>query len=578
MTRRQWLGALTVAALALGATATSLGHDFTFDDRYVIWSNGHVHELHNLLKLFRETYWPIELGGDGYRPVVMSLFTLQWVAGNGAPWIFHLVNIVLMVATALAVQWCAAAILPALAAWAVAALYAVHPVHVEVTGNVVGQSELLVALCLTLATGIYLRARRTGWLTPRAATAVLMLYGIGLLSKEHAIVLPALLVAAELTVIQDPAWRGKIASMRKFALVMILLTVVYLYLRSLVQKDLAGFVPLAVFRFLHMTALDRIETMMTEMPRIARLLVFPTHLSGDYSPTEVAVQKGFALVQLPGIFVILGSALLALAFRKRAPVASFGILWVMIAFLPVSNLLVPAGFITAERTLFFPSVGVVLAAGAAVAYLMSMESRRIHVLTLATLGVLIGLGLGRSITRIRVWKNNDVFFDQLVKDEPTGYRAHFLRGRHIGTHDRLRETELEYKRAIRLFPYDVPMMLAIAADYYRAGMCGPTTALLTWTYTIEPLVSEGRYQYVECLGRLRRWDESRAAALEALRVSPAGEGRRIRGAFVVADSALGRRHWKEERSNRVARLPQTAKDAANSPSAGPSHDSAEIRN
>ena len=43
-----------------------------------------------------------------------------------------------------------------------AALFAVHPVHVEVTGNVVGQPELLVALFLCVAIGIYLRARRAG--------------------------------------------------------------------------------------------------------------------------------------------------------------------------------------------------------------------------------------------------------------------------------------------------------------------------------------------------------------------------------------------------------------------------------
>src|ERR1700738_4752334 len=103
MPRRAWRGAAVVAALALAATVTSLGHDYTFDDRYVILSNGHVHQLRNLLTLFGETYWPRELGGDGYRPVVMSLFTLQWVAGGGAPWIFHLGNIILAVATALAV-------------------------------------------------------------------------------------------------------------------------------------------------------------------------------------------------------------------------------------------------------------------------------------------------------------------------------------------------------------------------------------------------------------------------------------------------------------------------------------------
>ena len=112
MTRRSWVAPALVALLALAACVTSLGHDFTFDDRFVILNNGHVHVLRNLWRLFGQTYWPLDLGGDGYRPLVMSLFTIQWVAGGGAPWIFHLGNILLAVATALAVYWCAAAVLP----------------------------------------------------------------------------------------------------------------------------------------------------------------------------------------------------------------------------------------------------------------------------------------------------------------------------------------------------------------------------------------------------------------------------------------------------------------------------------
>ncbi|MEO8624340.1 MAG: hypothetical protein ABI625_24880, partial [bacterium] len=136
--QRRWLPLGTLALLALAATVTSIGHDFTYDDRGVIFENDRLHSLSHLPRLFIETYWPAKYGGDGYRPIVTSLFSLQWVAGNGAPWIFHLVNILLSVAVTLAVYWCAIAILPTLGAWVAAALFAVHPVHVEVTGNVVG--------------------------------------------------------------------------------------------------------------------------------------------------------------------------------------------------------------------------------------------------------------------------------------------------------------------------------------------------------------------------------------------------------------------------------------------------------
>ena len=548
MTRRDGMALASVALFALAATVTSLGHDFTFDDIYVIRNNARVHALGDLWKLFGQTYWPPQLGSDGYRPLVMSLFTIQWVAGGGAPWVFHLGNILLAVGTAVAVYWCARAVLPTAGAWVAGALFAVHPVHVEVTGNVVGQSELLVALCLSLAVGHYIRARRTGMLGGRDSAAILVLFTLGLLAKEHAVVLPALLVAAELTVIQDRSWRTTARGARNarlLALALVLVAVTYMWVRSVVQGNLTGFVPFPVFRFLKMDSFDRVAMMMTEIPRIAQLLVLPTRLSGDYSPAEVVIPHGFELIALPGLFICAAVLALAIALRRRATVASFGLWWLIISYLPVSNLIIPAGFITAERTLFFPSVGVVLVAGAAVEWLRARERPAWRRTAVAAVGMLLALGLVRSIDRQRVWRNNDVFFDQLVRDQPNGYRAHFLRGRQVGgAHNRLRETELEYRRAIRLFPYDISMTLVIASDYHRAGMCAPAVALLRWSYAVEESVTDGRFQYVDCLAKLGRWGESRRAALEGLRYVDARQSRGLRRQVASADSALGRRVWQ----------------------------------
>ncbi len=541
MTRRftPWIAPAIVALLALAACVTSIGHDFTFDDRYVILLNDRVHTLHGWWRLYGETYWPKEIGGDGYRPLVMTLFALQWVLGGGAAWVFHLTNIILAVAAALAVYWCALAVLPRIAAVAAAALFAVHPVHVEVTGNMVGQSELLVATFLCIAIGIYIRARQRGAPTARELAAILGLYALALLSKEHAIVLPALLAAAEFTVVRDAGWRWT-KPMRVFALLLVTFSVAFLFVLGQVHKDIAGFAPYPAFLVLHMTALDRAFTMLTVIPRIGRLLVFPTHLSGDYAPTDVPIAHAFDVLQLPGLFMCVGIALLAFVLRRRSPVVSLGLFWVIIAFAPVSNLLVPAGFLIAERTLFFPSVGVVLVAGAVVAAILARDIRlERRVLAMAT-GVLLTLGLARSVDRQRVWKNNDVFFDQLVKDVPNSYRAHFLRARLVGAEGRYAEMGREYYKAIGLFPYDVGMMMQVASDYHASGECRPVISILKWAFAVEPLVGDGRVPYVQCLAHEGDWAEARTAALTGLRLVRPNDVHRLRALVAQADSALGR--------------------------------------
>jgi 4-amino-4-deoxy-L-arabinose transferase-like glycosyltransferase len=470
----------------------------------------------------------------------MSLFTLQWVAANGAPWIFHLVNILLAVATTLAVYWCAAAVLPTLGAWVAAALFAVHPVHVEVTGNVVGQSELIVALCLALAVGLYLRRRKTHELTGRDVAAISALFGLGLFTKEHAIVLPGLLVAAEATVLPGDEWRSRVRTMRPLLLALTAVALAYLYVRGLVQQDLVGFLEYPMFRFLRMSAIDRIGTMMNEMPRIAQLILFPTRLSADYSPNDVLVANGPALSQIPGLFICFGTVLLAFALRTRAPVVSFGLLWLIVAFLPVSNLLMPAGFVTAERTLFFPSIGAVLMAGALTEHVRlhaSVSRRRVAT---AGLAVLLVAGLARSIGRQRVWKNNDTFFVALMHDAPNGYRAHFLHAKHVGLKGRLSEMASEYRRAIRIFPFDAGMTLSVADAYTRAGLCAPAVALFELTFGVEPETGEGRYEYVWCLARLGRWTDVRREALDGLRLVPPSDVRLMRAAVVEANKALGK--------------------------------------
>src|SRR5688500_14945995 len=147
--RQRQLAALAIALLALAASATSLTNGFAYDDEWIIRDNPRVQALTGAWKLFGQPYWPPEMGGKLYRPVTMLGFAVQWALGGGAPPVVHAGSVLLYVCLSLAVFALALTMLPATTAWVVAALFAVHPVHVEAVGNVVGQSELLVALAST---------------------------------------------------------------------------------------------------------------------------------------------------------------------------------------------------------------------------------------------------------------------------------------------------------------------------------------------------------------------------------------------------------------------------------------------
>jgi hypothetical protein len=307
-----------------------------------------------------------------------------------------------------------------------------------------------------------------------------------------------------------------------------------------VQADLAGFAPYAAFRFLNMGAAARIGTMLHEFPRIAQLMLFPTRLSADYSPSDVIIANGIGVDELPGIMLVLCTLVLAVVLRRRAAVASFGLLWFIVAYGPVSNVLLPTGIVTAERTLFLPSVGVMLVLAVTLLYLLDGAERRTRLALSGLAGVLLMLGLGKSIVRQRVWHDNDILFDQTVRDAPLSYRAHLLRGRNLALKKRLREAEAELRHAIKLFPYDAGATVDVAEAYRRSGMCKPAIPLYEWSFAIESTLRDGRLGYVYCLSVMERWQDTRQQAFAGMRYGFPWEGKYLRNAVFVADSALGR--------------------------------------
>src|SRR5688500_10663046 len=245
MTRRDaTIAALLVAALALAAGWSSLANGFAYDDVYILEKAGR-HSMSGWWRDFATTYWPISMGGDGYRPLTVTAFRAQWVLGDGTPLIFHAVNVALHALTSVVVFWLSTALLPFAAACLAAALYAVHPVHVEAIANSVGQSELMVALLVTLAVVVYIRGRNAATLRWPGWLLIGALYLTACLFKEHAIVLPALLLVAELTVVVDRAPpRQRFGRLRTPYLALGAIAIAYLAARSrVVLGGGAGFVP-----------------------------------------------------------------------------------------------------------------------------------------------------------------------------------------------------------------------------------------------------------------------------------------------------------------------------------------------
>ncbi len=471
---KPWLGDVAILLLAAVPAVGLLGHDFVFDSLPIIRQNSNIHSLTALWQAFGQEYWPPPFIGM-YRPGSIIAFALQWAGGGGDPATFHAVSIALYAGLALAVLRLARLVLPPAPAWAAAALFAVHPVHTEAVASAVNQSELIVALLLTGATAIYITGRRAGPLSWRRSGVLLGMYAAACFTKEHGVVLPGLLAAAEFTVASPGrSWRERLAATRPFDLATVAVGLGFIAIRSAVlQGDIIG--SFTAEALAGSTLYGRLLTMLAVVPEWGRLLLWPAHLQTEYTPQEIVAATGWGASQFLGLALVALAALSAIMLRRRLLAASFAILWMTVALAPVHNVLAPTGVILAERTLLLASVGTVLLIGSGAAWVVTAPSVTAGSMRglAAGLVILILAGAGRTAARYPVWQNQFTAFRHMVIDAPLSYNAHFG---YAGVLDQLgmrAEAEREYRRAIELFPTAPRPYQGLGDLYRRNGLCRP---------------------------------------------------------------------------------------------------------
>lgn len=533
----------SVIWLALAASVSGITNGFAFDDLHIIVEDNRTHSLANWWQFFAQSYWPLKKGGDLYRPVTMLGFAIQWALGRGTPLVFHAVSIVLYALVCAAFLGILLELLPAVTAWLGAALFAVHPLHVEAVGNVVGQSELLAALFMFLALLVFLRSRRRGALSWRDISVVALLYILGCLSKEHAIVLPALLLAAEVTVVDTEApLRARLASIRPLVLVLAATGLAFVWVRFRVLGATAAASDESNALLLGQPFGIRVMTMLRVLLEWVRLFFWPARLSADYSPRTIELVTGPSPVMLASAVILMGFTGLAWTTRKRVPVATFAFLWVAIALLIPSNLIIPTGFSVAERTLFLASGGVMLGVAAVVAHLTSANAppaRPIRSMAFGVISVLLLLGLARSAVRQRAWRDNETIFAQTVKDVPASYKAHMAYAALLFEHNQRKKAFDEIKLAHALFPTDLNVVEYTAEQYSRVEGCVWAVPLFARVLAQDPRRARSRVLLSGCLTAMGRYADARKTIRQGLAT---GESRRAFQRLMVINDSVENLH------------------------------------
>jgi len=450
---------LAVAACAVVVHIGALWNGFAMDDLYIIVWNPLVHSARGIWHALAAPYWPPDLGGKLYRPLVVASYTLDGLVDD-APW-FHAVNLLWHAGAAVAVAALARRWAGTTAALVAGLLFAVHPVHVEAIANVIGRAELMAAVGACLAVYAAVVNESVGW----SALALT----VGLLSKENAAVAPGLILWAWLVGLSRPPRHRMMAFVGSW----LAIAAVYVAVRGAVLGPYTRLHDIAPV-FVGQSPVAVRLTAIAALADVLRLLVFPLTLRVDYSPAErtlvTSILDGRFLLGLAALAV--WAALLVGAWRHGRKVEAFGLGWIAIAFLPVANLLFPVGVLLAERTLYLPSVGVVLAAGAALARLPVPRVR------LVTAVLVLAGGIGSAL-RVHVWHDDGAVTRSILDDSPNSYRGPARMGALFQSHRDAARALDAFRTAARIFDRDPSIYVAGADAAFALGRAALADSLLT---------------------------------------------------------------------------------------------------
>ena len=347
--------AALVAVVAIAAYARALANGFSYDEGLVIARAQPFLQSGSFGTLLSRRYFAGSLEGT-WRPFCTLTYMLDALVSM-RPAMFKLTNLAWHIGACWLVMALARRLLPERhRRWAVVAglLFAVHPITTETVDNASFREDALVTV-FTLGTLVLALDGR-----PRLALAS---FALGLLSKESAVVAPALLLLIRWGRLGPEARRRSLAELARELGPYAAVAIAYAAVRFGPLKT-----PMAYARYPGGSFGAALAGLPAVWTHDFRLLFVPWPLCADLTGYfDFGGQPLVPFVAALVVVLLYGAAVVTAAMRGQ-PLVAFGLGWFGLALLPVSNL-VPIPVPAAERFLYLPLAGVALAAAAGVGFL-----------------------------------------------------------------------------------------------------------------------------------------------------------------------------------------------------------------
>lgn len=454
-----------LALVSLGSFWAIRNAGYVWDD-LLFFQEGHrlpdALSLHSLRYAFT-TYYT-----GNWHPLTLLSHSLSFQILGPNPGAHHLVNLGIHVLATIVLLLVFVRFTGNLwAAAFAAALFAVHPLHVESVAWISERKDVLSAFFWFLAMGAYGRYARRPSVT--RYLAVVAALALGLMSKATAVTLPVVFLLLDVWPlarwVPEPGGGGGRSKAQPIA---------YLVLEKvplLLLSAAAGLITIKAQQAWEATAAIslplwvRAENAIVSIARYLSKTVWPTSLSYFY-PHPGPLPSLWPL--LGAIALLAALSALAIAAWRRFPFLLIGWLWFLVTIFPMSGMVQAGQQAMADRYTYLPLVGIFMAISWGVAG--AFAGRRTWQLTAIVAGVLtIALLSLLTALQVAVWRDEGSLFRHALKVDPENWQAHLSLGRSLRTSGALDKAIVHFREAVRANPRSSNALLLLGATLGDQG-------------------------------------------------------------------------------------------------------------
>ena len=534
--QKDWIRAVGLAIAGIIVHAPALQGQRIWDDQYLSRDNPFIKSPFLILEAFRHHLF-LDSYSAHYRPVQNISYMFDYYFWNTNEFGFHLTSILFHIGAGVVLYFLLQHLFGAFyfrdtpitrrdrvlkripwistAAFLVAMVWVVHPVHSAAVDYISGRADSLAFFFAASGWLLLLRAE----LASRGAVRV-FLYGLAalsgllaLLSREIACIWIVLFIVHFLGFEKGIIFRRRVAAI----VCSLVLIAIYAGLRQLPEERQsppvqAGF-----------TAPVRAMLMTRALGDYARLMVYPSNLHMERTVVDATSwrtnadwRNGIGGDYLSVLGLIAFAALVYGSCRqgKGQRVRVFGTCWFFVGYLPISNIF-QLNATVAEHWLYLPSVGVLIFfAGCALQLPVFYQRVAVGIACLAALAL-----AGRSFVRSTDWNDDETFYKRtLAAGGASGRVAGNLAQVYLRRHD-YDDAEKILRQLVQNAPDYPTGRNTLAALLNLRGKKAEAEALFTATAKMAP---QARHDYPRTWGaalslaQLRHEAKDDAAALKIL--------------------------------------------------------------